>query len=282
MRAFLFVIGIAIVWAQKSPYQLFNSEGKPITYEQMLQQALQSDIVLFGELHNNPIAHWFQRVLTQDLYDHKKVQLILGAEMFERDDQLIIDEYLQGFITERQFCQEAKCWNNFETDYKPLLDFAKRHQLRFIATNVPRRYAQWVFKKGIEGLKQLPKEAHRYFVRLPLEVDTTLQSYRAMLTMGAGHGGSWKIVYAQALKDATMAESILKHWKKGMLFLHFNGAYHSNYHEGIVYYLKKQKPKLKIFVIATVEQDQINALEKEHLEKGDVIICVDSRFPKSY
>ena len=62
----------------------------------MLKTLEDKDMVLFGELHNNPIAHWLQYELTADL--HTKRQLILGAEMIEADNQDELDDYLSGKI----------------------------------------------------------------------------------------------------------------------------------------------------------------------------------------
>jgi len=106
----------------------------------MLKEAADADIVLFGELHDNPISHWLQLELTKDLYDLKKDKLVLGAEMFESDNQVILDEYLSGKILQSSFESEARLWSNYKTDYKPLVEFARINKLKFVASNIPRRY----------------------------------------------------------------------------------------------------------------------------------------------
>jgi uncharacterized iron-regulated protein len=82
--------------------------------------------VFFGELHDNPIAHWLELQVTKDLYTEKGGKLVLGAEMFEADNQVVLDEYLKGIITGKQFETEAKMWQNYATDYKPMVDFAQK------------------------------------------------------------------------------------------------------------------------------------------------------------
>src|ERR1700757_4828046 len=52
----------------KDAYVLYDSKGKKTDYTQMLTEAKKSDIILFGELHDNPICHWLQKELTEDLY----------------------------------------------------------------------------------------------------------------------------------------------------------------------------------------------------------------------
>lgn len=78
-------------------------------------------MVFFGELHDNPIAHWLELEITKDLYSEKGKNLILAAEMFETDNQIMIDEYYSGSIKESSFEGEVRLWSNYKTDYKPLL-----------------------------------------------------------------------------------------------------------------------------------------------------------------
>jgi uncharacterized iron-regulated protein len=54
------------------------------------------DVVFFGENHNSSINHWLQLKITEALYEKKNGQLILGAEMFERDNQPQLNQYLNG------------------------------------------------------------------------------------------------------------------------------------------------------------------------------------------
>lgn len=98
-------------------------------------------MVFFGELHDNPVAHWLELEITKDIHTDKGKDLILAAEMFETDNQLIIDEYFSDIIKESSFEKEVRLWKNYQTDYKPLISFAKENGLRFVASNIPRRYA---------------------------------------------------------------------------------------------------------------------------------------------
>jgi hypothetical protein len=86
---------------------------------------------------------------------------------------------------------------------------------------------------------------------------------------------------AQAIKDATMAYFILKHYLKGKLFLHYNGSYHSDNFEGIVWYIK-QKKDLNILTITSVEQENTEVLNKIFLNKADYILCIPEDMTKTY
>ena len=273
-------VNIAIA-SDKPAYKIFDKSGDEVSYEDMLDRLRETNIVMFGELHNNPICHWLQYEVTKDLFETKKSSLILGAEMFEADNQLIVDEYLNGQISDKSFEQEAKLWPNYKTDYKPLIEFAKTNNLNFIATNIPRRYASLVYSKGFGFLDSLAKDAYRWIAPLPITVDLELKCYKDILEKAEGHGGE-NLPYAQAIKDATMAYFILNNYKRGDLFLHFDGAYHSDNFEGIVWYLKKDKPNLDVVTISSVEQNDLGELNKDYYGLADFIICINENMTKTH
>jgi uncharacterized iron-regulated protein len=275
---------LASMAQDKAAYRIFESNGKEASWKDLFKDAKKADVVFFGEEHNNPIAHWLELELLKDLFTEKGQDLIAGAEMFERDDQVLLDEYLAGIIKEKNFEEEAKLWNNYKTDYKPLVLFAKEKGLKFIGTNIPRRYASLVSAKGLEALSDLGAEGKNYVAPLPFEFDINLPGYKNMLDMMAGHGGAMSENFpkAQAAKDATMAWSIAQHWEKGKTFLHFNGSYHSDNQEGILWYLGKYEPKAKTLTISFISQDAIDTLMEEAKGKADYIIAVPESMTKTY
>lgn len=278
----LFLVIILLSFSgDKEAYQVFDDLGHSSSYKKILKKAEEADIILFGELHNNPINHWLELELTKDIFASVNENVVLGAEMYEADDQLVINEYLGGHYSYDTFKKEAKVWSNNQTDYQPLLDFALANQLSFIATNVPRRYASMVYKDGFRAFNDLTDEAKKYMVPIPFIYDEKLPGYVEMKKTAEGHGGD-NLPKSQALKDATMAHFILKNWSKGRIFIHYNGTYHSNNFEGIMWYLKKANPDLKILTIANVEQDQIDSLKEENKGIAHFIIATPESMTKTY
>lgn len=269
----------SLIYSQERSFVIYNAKGKKVTYKKMIKSLVKSDIVLFGELHNNPISHWLQYEVTSSLNASQK--LILGAEMFEADNQLPLSDYLNGNITKKGLDSLARLWVNYKTDYAPLVNFAKEKQLQFIATNIPRRYANLVYRKGFKSLDTLTNNEKEWIAPLPIAFDSQLPTYKNILKMMGEHGTP-ELVMAQAMKDATMAHFILANFKANHLFLHFNGAYHSDFHEGILWYLKKARKDLNYATISTVSQENINELLKENLTKADFIICVDTNMTTTY
>jgi uncharacterized iron-regulated protein len=266
--------------AQSKPaYVLFDAKGRKVSYEKMVKTLQGKDIVLFGEYHNNPIAHWLQLETIKDL--HPLRPLALGAEMFEADNQEALTHYLDGQIDQKGLDTLARLWKNYPTDYAPLVNFAKDKKLHFTATNIPRKFASLVARGGFEALDTLSDTDKRWIAPLPMEYDANLPGYKAMLEMMNGHGGD-NFPKAQASKDATMAHFILKNYRQGLLYIHFNGAYHSDNYEGILWYLRRSQPNLKYATISTITQADLQRLGSEHKNRADFIICVDEDMTTTY
>ena len=274
---FLFVCNI--IAQDKKAYQFFDSKGKRVTYEKVLKASEKTDVVLFGEFHDNSLVHWLQLEFTKDLA--KRKNLVLGAEMLEADNQEAVNRYLKGEINQKGLDTLARLWLNYKTDYKPLVDFAKSKQIDFIATNIPRRYASLVFRKDLVALDSLSLQEKAWIAPLPIAFDINLPGYKSMMGMQGGHAGE-KMPKAQAIKDATMAYFIHKNRKENSVFIHYNGTYHSDNYEGINWYLKKLDDNIKIITIAMVEQKDLGKLESENNNKANFILVIDEDMTKSY
>ena len=275
---FLFATIISVAQDKKA-YQIFDKKGKKSSYEKVLKASEKTDVVLFGEIHDNSLVHWLQLEFTKDLAQRKP--LVLGAEMLEADNQKQLDQYLKGEINQKQLDSSARLWKNYKTDYKPLVDFAKDKKINFIATNVPRRYASLVFKKDLVALDSLSTLEKSWIAPLPIEFDINLPGYKSMMSMQGGHAGE-KMPKAQAIKDATMAYFMNKNRKENSIFVHYNGTYHSDNYEGINWYLRKLDADIQIVTIAMVEQKDITKLEAEHYNKADFILVIDEDVTKTY
>jgi len=264
----------------KQAYIIYTKNGKKASFNKLKEQARKSDCILFGEYHDNPIAHWLQLELTNELISNN---LVLGFEMFESDQQRILNSYLTGKIDEKQFKDSCRLWPNYETDYKPLIDLAKNKNILCVATNVKRKYASILFKKGRSALDTLNNKEKSLFAPLDFKIDSTLSQYREIRIMG-GHEMGGNMMEAQAFKDATMAMHILKYLELNFQVIHFNGSFHSDFHQGILWYIQQTEvgKKKKTLTIATVTQNEIYKLQKENINKADFIICTPENMTKTH
>lgn len=276
---FFFAISMFLQAQDKKSYQLFDKNGKKVYYEKLLKSAVKTQVVLFGEYHNNSVSHWLQLELTKDIAAKKSI--VQGAEMLEADNQKQVNQYLLGEIDQKILDSAARLWPNYKTDYKPLVDFAKENKSQFIATNIPRRFASMVSKKGFEVLETLTSEEKSWIAPQPISYDANLPGYIEMMKMMGEHT-SPNMPKAQAIKDATMAYFINENLKDGETFIHYNGSYHSDNFEGISWHLKKYNASVEIITISTVEQKDLSKLEKENFNKANFILVIDEDVTKTY
>ena len=283
------ILLVAVLFATNAiaqdAFKIYTKDGKEVSYEKMVKNLSKSDVILFGELHDNPICHWMQLRVTKSVFE-KNEKLTMGAEMFEADGQLLIDEYFAGSIRTKDFEKVMRLWDNYKTDYKPLLEFAHDNELKFIATNIPRRYASIVSRKGYAGLDSLDDASKVYIAPLPIKYDTANPSVSKMMNMDFGHGKGGAqaegMAKAQSAKDATMAHFILENLEKKTTFIHFQGDFHSANKGGIYWYLKDAKSGLDISTISTVEADGDMSFDEEYADLADFILVIASDMTKTY
>ena len=282
LLTFLFTCG---VYAQQpQAYTLFDHNGKTTTYDAMIDSLSRADVIFFGEMHNCPITHWMEQNVLQTFVDRFGKNVMVGAEMFESDNQLILDEYLQRRISGDRFEAECRLWPNHSTDYAPLLSIAYENKLPFIATNVPRRYANAVKEHGLSWLDSLSMASRAYLPPLPIYVERDSSAEKAFEVMGAmaRHSNRGHYVEAQALKDATMAWNIAQNWQHNIHFVHFNGSYHSDFRKGSIEQLLRYCPQLRIALVTAVRQESVEALDEGQLGRSDFYICVPETMNTSY
>jgi uncharacterized iron-regulated protein len=270
----------------KPAYVIYTANGKKTTFEKLVESTENKELILFGEFHDNPISHWLQLELTKEMYAEVGSNLQLGFEMFEQDQQVLLSQYLLGDLTAKQFKDTMRLWPNYETDYAPIIDFAKTNKLFCVASNVQRKYASLLFKKGRKALDTLSLTIKSQMAPIDFIVDTTLSQYKEVYTMG-GHMGvnmGKNMVESQAFKDATMAQFIMANpgRKEGSVHLHFNGAFHSDFHQGILWYVQQKQPNIRVLTISTVTQEDVRKLDKEHLGRADFIICVPESMTRTH
>jgi uncharacterized iron-regulated protein len=266
-------------------YKFVESEsGKPFDLEILTEELLNYDVVFFGELHDDSLLH----SLEADLFNRLVVadnNVILSMEMFERDNQTELTNYVQGKMNYSEFTKTARLWPNHQTDYEPLLQIAKKNKRDVIAANVPRKYASMLAKQGDKAFETIDNTEKKYFASKLVVLDDRYKEefYATMSGMGqhgmpnmGGKDMLLNIYKAQCLKDDTMAESIdnyITSHKASKVF-HVNGDFHSRYYLGTAQKLALLNKNLKIAVIAPVSfaPDEKLKWSPESADAGDYLI----------
>lgn len=273
-----------------SNYRIYNASGNAASLSQIIEAAGKTDVVFLGENHDDAVGHLLQAELFRKIRETFGAQrsVALSMEMFERDVQLVLDEYLKDLITEKKFLDDSRPWNNYKTDYRPLVEYAKQNNLSVIAANAPRRYVNMVSRGGRETLDKLSLEAKRLIAPLPYAPPSDEYSKKFTALMGGAGGdnhGVSKILASQSLWDATMAFSISEFLKKqkNALIVHLNGSFHTENRLGTAEQLLKLNPKAKILVVTMRYEDDFAKFDKaKHENLGDFVILTDAKIPRSF
>ena len=242
----------AAVATPAARYQAFDAAGEALPLDQMLDEAVAVDVVFIGEIHNDPTAHAIESDVLAGLVRRAGArQVVLAMEMFDADVQTVLDEYIAGLISERDFLDAARPWANYASDYRPLVEFAKAHGLRVVATNAPVRYVR-ALARG-EALAGLSPEALGWLPALPVAPPSaaTADAFAAVMGRMASGGGS-PLLDAQNLRDASMAYHTAEALRAPgrPLVVHVNGGFHTEGGRGIPEHLTRFAPDARTFLIA--------------------------------
>lgn len=243
-------------------FRVYTSEGKPSSLDGIVDAMAAAQVVFIGETHDNAAAHRAELRLLEGAFARfgpgggvpRPRPVVLSLEMFERDVQAALDEYLAGLITERHFLAASRPWKNYETDYRPLVEFARARGLPVVAANAPERYVNRVGRLGPESLRHLAGEARRWLAPLPYARSSAAYADKFRRLMGghagAAHGNPFSLE-AQALRDATMAHSIAEQLRsqEHALVLHITGNFHSEGGLGTPEHLAKYSPQARALVV---------------------------------
>lgn len=273
-----------------SNYRVYDAKGNDADLRQIIAAAEKSDVVFLGENHDDAVAHYLQAEIFKNIFENyaKNRKVALSLEMFERDVQIVVDEYLSDLITEKKFLDDSRPWKNYKTDYRPLVEFARQNNLAVIAANAPRRYVNMVSRNGRDSLNELSLDAKRWLAPLPYASPSADYSKKFNALMGnikSEANAPSKILEAQTLWDATMAFSIAEYLKKekNALVVHLNGSFHTENHLGTAEQLLRFQPKAKVLVVTMRYEDDFTKFDKaKHANLGDFVILTDAKIPRSY
>ena len=281
-------------------YKIYSIRlNKEVNLNDIVEDMKNYNVLFFGEEHNDSVAHFLEHKIFETLHQSFSNNTTLSMEMFDRDVQTVMNEYLQGSIREKNFTKDARTWSNYR-DYKPMVEFAKSNKLDVICANSPTRYTNLAGRKGQKALMALSSDSKKYFA--PLPYDTASGKYYEKLTALTKHDApstndttkaavqpimpsGFNLIMGQSLWDATMAYSISKYLKqhKNKKVFQINGRFHSDEGFAIVTQLKKYSPKVKSLIISTGSDVSFPNIDwNNHKHLGDYIIITDPNIPKTY
>jgi uncharacterized iron-regulated protein len=234
--------------------------GKTISQNTLRDRLAQADVVFLGEQHTDGATHALELTVLEGLHQRAGGRLTLGMEMWERDVQPALDAYLHGQTDEAAFRKTARPWSNYQTDYRPLVEYAKANDIPVLASNVPQPIASAIGKRGLAALTDAPPGQAAALVQAPHD-SAWLRFQAVMEAMGSAHGGAamdaatiGHFYEAQVVRDETMAESITRRLEAAPngLVLHLNGQFHSDYGDGIPRRVLWRRPLTRILIVSVI------------------------------
>jgi uncharacterized iron-regulated protein len=278
------------VQAGQAAYQIYTAGGQQVTDKALAGLINQYDVIIFGEYHDNAVLHTMESELLKNAFAQQP-KLAVSLEMFERDVQRQLDDYLSGEISEQEFLGKSRPWKNYQAAYRPLVEFARGHSLPVIAANIPRSLAAQYAREG--SLAAMPAGLAGYLPQVHL---APAGEYRQMFMaymidnmntakMPVSRDKLEDYYKAQCLKDDTMAESIAKYHqlRPDYKIIHYQGEFHSRERLGVVEKLQLLKPALKVAVIAPVYIEnfaELPDLLTQYQNIGDIIIFLSREIDK--
>jgi len=238
--------------------------GNTVPFAALVEKASMADVVFFGEQHDDPETHFIEFALLEGI-GQKRDRVALSLEMFERDVQMDVDQYLSGAVSESTFLARSRPWPRYATDYRAMVQLARARGWPVIASDIPRPMASAISRKGMAALDTLTSvERARAAETMTCPTnDAYFQRFtEAMGGHAAGNGpptaanvsASTVLFYqAQCSKDETMAESIARALRsRGGIVVHYNGSFHTDYGQGTAERVRRRMPDVRSLVITAV------------------------------
>lgn len=260
-----------------------------VTFRQFADGLASRDLVFFGEQHNDPTTHAAEHAVLAALGDRRS-HVVLTLEMFERDVQPLVDQYLAGTIGEKDFLAGARPWDNYPSDYRPLVELARVRGWPVIAANVPRRLASAVSRRGLAVLDTMNARDRAYMAKQNVcPRDTYYEKFAETMKGHSAGGGpptaadaaamaqmTDRFYEAQCVKDEAMGEAIADAFvraPKGTVVFQVDGAFHSDYALGTAERVKRRLPTASSVVITAVPVTDLAKPDIDaHAAKADYVL----------
>ena len=269
-----------------------------VPFSRLAAAASRVDIVFFGEQHDDPATHAAELAVLASIGERRE-RVVLSVEMFERDVQLLLNQYLDGSVSEKDFLAGSRPWDRYTTDYRPLVELSRIRGWPVVAANVPRRIASAVSRKGLVALDTMSATERRYSATQNIcPKDAYYKNFAALMGDTPGHGASGaqpsatelaaatamtdRFYEAQCVKDETMGESVangLARAGSGAIVFHVDGAFHSDFGLGTAERARRRAPSANVLILTAVPlADLSKANGAEYAKRADFVLF--TRAPK--
>ncbi|EPG66164.1 ChaN family lipoprotein [Leptospira wolffii] len=271
----------SLVFAEEAPIsspEIYDTKTKTRTSWASIEERVKdADVIVFGEEHNDSKGHAWKLEALKRL--SAKYPISLSLEMLERDQQRSVDEFARDEITEKGFLNSGKFWPNYQTDYHPLVMFAKENRIPILAANAPKKYVNLVSSKGIGALYKIrsPYLPPRYLYKMHRQKEYE----ELVLSAMSGHSVGMnfdpeKFLDSQYVWDASMSDAIANaFYANGRKVFQVNGRFHTDSGLGLTHRLRQYG--LKVLVLSIFPGFEGENLTDKDWALGDFVILSERK-----
>jgi uncharacterized iron-regulated protein len=241
-----------------------------LSFAAIMEKIGDKRVVYVGESHTRNEDHLLQLRVIRALFAQNP-KLAIGMEMFSREAQPILDRYVAGELSEREFLKQSGYFSKWGFDYRlyrDIINFARHNKLPIVALNQEKELVSKVFKQGASALSA------EELAKIPADRDLSIPGYRERITevfaMHGQHSAPEQIngfFQAQALWDETMAESattfLTAHPESRMVVLAGQG--HTDKGTAIPPRVARRMPTIRQAVILNSENEALDQAEADYL-----------------
>lgn len=217
-----------------------------VSFAQLKTLLLDKRVVHLGEIHPRYSDHLIQLAVLHSLHQHSP-NIAIGVEWFQQPFQAWLDAYILGHIDEAELLHQTEYYQRWRVDFrvlKPILKYARQHQLRILALNAPTELTRQVSSLGrqslsLEQLAKLPKihpPSPAQHQRLTSFFEGKIPPDREVEDF----------IFAQRIWDETMARNavnFLQHNPEHKLVI-FAGNFHLAHQQAIPSDMLREMPEL--------------------------------------
>jgi uncharacterized iron-regulated protein len=262
-----------------------TAAGAFVDFEVMLARLATADVVMVGEQHDDPNTHRLEAAVLDGLH-RRKMTPVVSLEMFERDVQPWLADYLSGQISEDEMLKNARPWPRYASDYRRMVEMARERKWTVVAANVPRRLAADVSKNGKDVIPAFT-ESDRAFMAADLQCPLDTYYTRFVESMGNHPAGNKtpeeqkmsmeRYYWSQCVKDETMAESVaVAHARRSAPgpVVHYTGAFHADFGLGTAERVRRRLPEKTLVIVSMIPVADLDTLAPagDDLKRADYLV----------
>ena len=117
---------------------LTDQQPQTVSKQQILADLIGREVLLLGEQHDDADHHQWQLQVLAGLHALRP-DMVIGFEMFPRRLQPVLDRWVAGELSVKEFLRQAeweKVWNTPPELYLPLFEFARLNRIPMLALNI--------------------------------------------------------------------------------------------------------------------------------------------------